>query len=272
MKRFMTPNRLTAICTLGGLACMGLRHWLLTAGVDERGLLDLGHPGNWLSWLVTAAVWILVLISVWHPVKFRMVPSLKATLGGSLSIAGCLVACNMLFHLDGHPLNLPAAIAAAAAAVCRLWILISTCRRKRVRTMASVPVTAFFLMFLVCRYQYWNSEPEPQLCVFHIMALMSLALTVYFRSILLMDRKKGKWYLQSSRWAIFTSLAAIPGCMDALPLLLWAGALILDGCTLRKKAVDLPEAETSDREPGTGETDTDQKEELPRQIPEMREP
>ena len=236
MKRFLTPNWLTGICAVAGLVCMALRYWLLTTGMDDRGLIDRTHPGNCLSWLVMVLVGVLLLISLPGQTRIRLVPSVKTALGGALSVLGCLVACYSLFHLDEHhPLNLPAAIAAVAASVCRVWILINTCRRKRVPTLAYVPVTAFFLMFLVCRYQYWNSEPEPQLCVFHILALMSMAATVYFRGMMMLDRNKGKLYAQTSRWAIFTALAAVPGCMDAVPLILWAGALALDGCTLRKR-------------------------------------
>lgn len=235
MKRFMTPNWLTGICAAAGLICMALRFWLLSTGMDDRGLIDQTHPGNCLSWLVTGLVMILLLVSLRYQTRVRLTVSKKTAVSGMCSILGCLIACNMLLRSEGdHPLNLPAAIAAVAAAACRVWIMVNTCRRKRVPTLCNVPVTAFFLMFLVCRYQHWNSEPEPQLCVFHILALMGMALTVYKRGIMRLNRKKWKGYVAISRWTVFAALAAVPGCMDALPLLLWAGAVALDGCTPRK--------------------------------------
>ena len=123
---------------------------------------------------------------------------------------------------------------AVAAALGSVWMLVCLCRKVRVHPLAYAPGILFFVMFLVCRYQNWNSEPEPQYCVFHILALAGLTLTAYFRGTLGISRKNWKGYLPLSRWAIFWSLAALPGCVDALPLTLWAVALILDGCTARK--------------------------------------
>ena len=89
---------------------------------------------------------------------------------------------------------------------------------------------------LVCRYQIWNSEPEPQFCFFHILALGLLAAALYTRGMMAISRKNWRGYVQFSRCAIFFSLAAIPGCVDAFPLLLWALSLMLDGCIPRKQS------------------------------------
>ena len=95
-------------------------------------------------------------------------------------------------------------------------------------------LSVFFLLYMVCRYHPWSSEPEPQSCFFHIMALSGLTVTAYLRGNLMLSRKSWKGYTQVSRWAIFAAIAAIPGCVDAAPLALWAVALLLDGCKARK--------------------------------------
>jgi hypothetical protein len=229
----MVPAWLTRIAVAAGLVCMGLRFWLLNTGVGDRGLLDHSHPGNRLSWLVMLLVAALLAFSVRQQRPVRLVRSKKMAAATALQALGCLMAAKSLYLVD-KPLYKPAAAVAVVAALCCLWVLVCLCRRKRIHPLVFAPGALFFLMLLVCRYQIWNSEPEPQYCFFHIMALVGLALTAYIRGLMSMSRKNWKFYVQMSRWAIFASLAAMPGCVDALPLLLWAVALALDGCELRK--------------------------------------
>lgn len=230
----MTPAWLTRICVVGGVICLALRGWLLATGLDDRGLLDTAHPGNRLSWLVTLLVALLLAFSLGQRQAVRLVPSKKMAAGSVAQILGYLAAGLSLLEGQGQTLHLPAAVVAFAAAACAVWMLVCLCRRKRVRPLFYAPSVLFFLLLLVCRYQIWNSEPEPQYCFFHIMSLVGLALTAYIRGQMAMCRKNWKFYLQMSRWAVFASLAAMPGCVDALPLLLWAVALVLDGCAARK--------------------------------------
>ena len=234
MKRFMTPAWLTRICVIAGVVCLALRYWMLANGLDDRGLLDADHPGNRLSWLVTLLAALPLVFSLLHRQAVRLVPSKKMAVGHVFNALGYLVAAHSLLERQKQMLHLPTAVVAFAAAACAVWMLACLCRRKRVQPLLYAPSVLFFLLLLVCRYQIWNSEPEPQYCFFHIMALVGLALTAYIRGRMAMSRKNWRFYVQVSRWAVFASLAAIPGCVDALPLLLWAAALALDGCTPRK--------------------------------------
>ena len=229
------PAWLTRIAVAAGFVCMGLRFWLLNTGLDERGLLDRSHPGNWLSWVILLLMGLLLVASLRTKGSARLVPSPKVAVGTILYGLGCLVAADSLYRGQAHPLHRPAAAVALVAALCTFWALYCLCRRKKVHPLIYAPGVLFFLMFLVCRYQNWNSEPEPQYCAFHILALAGLTVTAYIRGILAISRKNWKWYPQVSRWAIFASLAAIPGCADGLSLGLWALALALDGCELRKR-------------------------------------
>lgn len=229
------PAWLTRIGVVAGLICMALRYWLLQTGLDDRGLLDRSHPGYRLSWLVALLMALLLVASLREKRAVRLVPSPKIGVGMVLNLLGFLAAGAALRQQWGEPLHLPTALVAAVAAVCAGWMLVCLCRRKRVHPLFYAPGAVFFLMLLVCRYQSWNSEPEPQYCVFHILALVGLTLTAYLRGLLAISRKNWKWYVQVSRWAVFAALAAVPGCVDAIALVLWAAALALDGCTPRKK-------------------------------------
>lgn len=234
MKRFLMPPWLTRIAWALGLICMGLRFWLLETGLDDRGLLVRSHPGNLLSWMLALIMVLVLALSFWLKQPVRMVPSTKVAAGTVFSALGFLVAGWTLLEKRYEPLHMPAAVVAAAAILCSVWMLVCLCRKVRVHPLTYAPGVLFFVMFLVCRYQNWNSEPEPQYCVFHILALVGLTLTAYVRGTLAKSRKNWKGYLQLSRWCVFWALAAVPGCVDALPLILWAVALSLDGCTPRK--------------------------------------
>ena len=228
----MTPAWLTRIAVAAGLICLGLRFWLLKTGVEEGGLLDHSHPGNRLSWLVMLLVAAALVFSLRQQKPVRLVRSGKMALAAALQALGCVIAAKSLYLVD-KPLHKPTAAVGLVAALCCLWILVCLCRRKRFHPLTFAPGALFFLMLLVCRYQTWNSEPEPQYCAFHILALVGLALTAYIRGTIAISRKRWKWYTQLSRWAIFASLAAVPGCVDGISLVLWAAALALDGCESR---------------------------------------
>ena len=241
MKRFMTPAWLTRIGVAAGLVCLGLRYWLLETGLDDRGLLERSHPGNRLSWLLLGLVALLLAVSFRERKAVKVVPSSKTAVGAVLNVLGFLAAAGSLYQKRGVPLHLPAAVVAVVAAACGLWMLVCQCRRKRVQPLVYAPGVLFFLMLLVCRYQIWNSEPEPQYCAFHILALVGLALTAYIRGTMAMNARNWKGYLQLSRWTVFASLAAVPGCVDAASLVLWAAALALDGCAYPETLMVLPE-------------------------------
>ena len=234
MKKLACPSLLSRAALGGGVLCLVLRQWLLTNGVEVNGLLDHSHPGNWMSWIVTAVMVAVLILSGLQPQSVRIVPGKGAFFGLVLSALGYLAAGSGLLLAGSHPLRRIAAVLAVAAAVCNFWMAVGMCRRKRVPALTFAPAIVFFLVYMVCRYQPWSSEPEPQYCFFHILALAGLTVTSYLRSAIAQSRKNWKGYAQVSRWAVFASIAAVPGCVDAVPLTLWAAALLLDGCKARK--------------------------------------
>lgn len=234
MKQIMRPKPLSLICFWAGLACIALRQWLMITGINDRGLVEHSHPGNYLSWVLAALIGALLLAALFSRTAVRLRPRKGAAVGLVLGCLGFLAAGCSLLIFRSHQLFVPAAVAAALSGLCSIWMLICMARGKRVHALFYVPGILFFLLFLVCRYQIWNSEPEPQKCFFHITALAGLGITAYLRGALAISRKNWKGYLAVSRWAAFACLAAIPGCVDALPLALWAAATLLDGCMPRK--------------------------------------
>jgi len=228
--KFLTkPKTLSLLCGGMGLVCLALRQWLLFSGVDSRGLMDYSHPGNWLSWILTLLAALILLVSLRHTSRPRFAPSGCAALGLVLAALGFLAAARSLVSQCSHPLRLPTAAFGAVSALCCFWRIWGICRKKRVPGLTLAPGVIFHLLFMVCRYPQWSSEPELQLSFFHMAALGALAVTVYLRGCAALSPKSAKAYLAVSRFALFMSLGAIPGSADALSLGLWALSVLLDG-------------------------------------------
>lgn len=230
MKLFSKPAGVSWFCFGTGLLCLLLRQWLLTAGVNDAGLLDHTHPGYRLSWLLVPVVTLILFLSRKQQTRVRFSYSGTRVLGLVLRALGYLAAAAMVRVVD-HPLKTVTAVLGGAAALCNLFQAVQVIRKKRTPPLTYGADILFLLMYMVCRYGAWSSEPELQRSFFHMAALGSLALTAYRRGVFALDRKDWKGYLLLSRWALFACLGAIPGSPDALSLALWALGLLLDGCS-----------------------------------------
>ena len=246
MKHLSKPRVLSGICAAAGILCLGLRLWLLRTGQDAKGLLDPGHPGDILSWLLTAAVGAVLLLSGRHRTRCRFVPSRSRALGLVLSALGFGAAAWVLLGDAGFRLSLLTGLFALAGGICCLIMLADLCRKKKSQPLIFCPSVIFYMLFLVCSYQFFSGEPELQRCVFPLLAVVLLLVSAYRRAAIALDRRDRKLYLQLSRGAVFLSLAAIPGSRYGLALGLWALGLLLDGFA---EARPRPEAQ-SDSEAG----------------------
>ena len=139
MKKLFTPSSLTGLCAGGGILCLALRKWLLSTAVDGAGLLDHGHPGNWLSFGIAALVALILLLSVKNAGAVRMVPGKSAGFGLVIAALGYLTAGATVWLEATHPLRNLIVVAALASAICSLWMLIGMCRVKRVPALVYAP-------------------------------------------------------------------------------------------------------------------------------------
>ena len=229
MKQLSKPNVLSALCAGAGLLCLGLRQWLLSTGVDDRGLLVASHPGNRLSLILTGLVVLALILSLHNSQRCRLASSKFQALGYLAAAGGFAVACFPLLTSQTH-MALPAGILALACAGTNGFTAVRVFRQKKPLGALLIPDIAFFMLLVLCRYQDWSSEPEFQRFGFLLLALVLLAITAYHRAALATNRKEWRLYVQFSRAAAFFSLAAIPGSGDGLCLILWALSVFLDGC------------------------------------------
>lgn len=188
-------------CAFLGLITWALRWRLLSTAVDEKGLLTAGHPLSTVSWILTAAAVLLVLLC------FRKQPETVRIVGSRVSavlrMVTMAVACVLFWNTDF--LGKAAAVAAAVTAVASLDTLTA---KKLPAAAADIPMIVFFLLCLLSRYQVWSAEPEIQRYCFALFALVCLMMTVYQRGAVSLGMAKGRMFLGSGCLGVFFAFAA----------------------------------------------------------------
>ena len=182
MKKRTEQKLLPAAAAVLGLLGLALRKWLYIAGPDGRKLLPLWHPLEIALWAVTAAVILLVVLSVRKLETFR--DSARNYPDSMLPALGCIVMALglgttvALWWKNGGAspadlvLGAVSAAAMAFAAVCRI-------QRKRHSWAFHGLVCLFFALHLISRYRAWSGNPQIQDYVFTMLACVAMMLFAY---------------------------------------------------------------------------------------------
>jgi len=238
MKQLSKPSVFTSVCAGAGIAACFLRLWLFASGTDDKGLLVTSHPGNILSWLLTAAVIVLLILclrGISRRCQFRTEPVTAA--GFFVQSIGFGLAAWSMIAKTALVLNTAAAITGMLAAVCALAIGLFTWKGYRAHPLFFCPGILFFVFFLVCQYQHWSAEPEMQRYVFFLLASVLMMLSLYQRAALTTGGGNGTLYLFFSRGALFFCFAASVHSGQPVFLCAMGLSILLDGCTIPQKRV-----------------------------------
>lgn len=224
MKKTVSSRLLSPLCAAGGAVVGLLRLWFLHTGVDSRGLLVASHPGNILSFLLTAAVVLpcvfLTLKETAYPLRPSPIGKIAAVIGG----IGCAVAG--IGVLGGGFLPTLTGILGILTALCAL-ILVFT---KPSALLRSVGV-AFLLLLPLQLYRQWSREPQLPLYFFSLLGSLCLLLWAYHRSALEAGLGSDKACLLMARCGIFFCTAAIPGSDQSFFYAAAAVWMLLDSLT-----------------------------------------
>lgn len=231
MKQFSKPVVLSAISFAAGLVCLCLRQWLLTAGVDSKGLLLSGHPGNILSMVLAAAVLIPLALSLSGNTRYRFIASPLSTTGLLIGALGYAWTAVSFFRAGAAVLSLVTGCTALLGAVGTLAAAVFQHKRARLSAFLHCPRILFYVLFLLCRYQRWSGEPELQRYLFALLGAVAMMLSHYRRAVAVDEKGTEKIYLPLSRAALFFCIAAIPGNDCAVLFGTEALSILLDGCT-----------------------------------------
>lgn len=239
MKTASSP-RLFPFLTLGaGGIGFALYRWLLTGGMDEKGLLVSGYPAGTLLFILTALVLaaLFFLLKSLPPVsKYRHLfpPSYLNALGCVFGAAALIYAA-VTEGLSGTDifsrLLLPVGIAGGIALLCMAYF-----RSKGLRPsfyLTCIPVV-YMILHLITLCRICGTEPQLLLFFFPLMACVFLLLTFYQHCALVIH--------SGSRWQfLFYNQAALFFCCLSLGtqawrfflgMLLWTAA---DMCSLRHR-------------------------------------
>lgn len=216
MNWIQKPANLPWIC--GGLGLVGLvlRVWQLRTGFDEKGLLQSGHPAQWLVVLVICAAVAAVAVALWNKRDTTKCSGMfPASLTACASTAvGCLGIIWSAFHIYSQQQTLlikATWVMGAAAAMTAALLSWCSAKGKRPHFLLRTVVTLYLMFHMVYHYQRWFSETQPALYGAQLLSNVLLILAFYHRTALEANLGGRKPYILTSQLAGFFCLLAIPG-------------------------------------------------------------
>ncbi|MBO5317840.1 MAG: hypothetical protein J6A74_05305 [Oscillospiraceae bacterium] len=199
---------------MGGIALCA-RSWLYAAGTDEKGLFLPSHPALILSFVLSAlflGALALCVLSAKNTGSYRELFPRSALCAAGNVIGGIGIiptAASLLVSRENNIYLLCgiAGIFAAIALVLRAW-----CRWKGRKPSFYLQgiVTVFLLMFCICRYRSWSTEPQFGTYFFQLLACVLLM--VYSYQCTAVDAGSGNLQMLT-----FTGQGALFFCLATLP-------------------------------------------------------
>lgn len=233
VKRYLLP--LTALG--GGLLTLLLRLWLLCLGTDSRGLLAIGSFPDIFSWVVTCGTLVWLVFGTRHLLEaskynFNFPASLAAAIGIGLAALGFfitslteLIAGTDVIGTISAILGLLAVGAMGFLAYCRFFSL-------RPSVLFHGLVCVYLMFHLVSHYRLWSAAPQIQTYGFELLAIVCIMLACYQRAAFDANQGQRRTHTFCSLCALFFSVAALPGCENALFFLGCAVWMLTTLCNL----------------------------------------
>jgi len=200
--------RLLPLFTLGaGGLGLALRLWLLSSGVDEKGLLVAGHPANALSFILTAlALLVFALCSLDpNPQMGKTVfhTPAAAMIGCCAAAAGILATTIEELLRRAEYVTVVCCVLGVLAAAALVFSGVLRLRRLQPAWWMQLPVVLFFMFHMISQYRFWSAEPEVQSFFFSLLASLFLMLSAYHRIATVAGTPQPKRYLFTSQAALF---------------------------------------------------------------------
>ncbi len=187
MKKILNPANLPWFVLGAGTIGIGLCLWLMSTGMDEKGLWVSGHPAVVLLWLLSAATIAVVIVLCMPLVEapkytFNFPSSPVDAIGDGILALGILAA-SILTLVDSADL-LSSVIAIVGLLSAGLLALCAFYRWKGMQPMFLLRgfVCVFWVLRLISLYQRWSPEPQLQSYVFQLLANVCMMLSFYQRT------------------------------------------------------------------------------------------
>ena len=227
MKRLFSGRLLPWLSMgLGGVT-LALRSWLYTGGIDEKGLFVASHPAGILAFIVAAlflGLLALCVASMNAKTSYaELFPqSTVAAVGSAVGGLGILLtAVNMVLRPE-NAIALVCGFVGIPAAACRGLCGWCCWRQQRPSFLFHGITTLFLLLYCICQYRLWSTEPQLGASFFQLRACVLLMLYGYQRTAMDAGIGNAVFLTFVGQAAIFFCLATIP---DANPLFFLCMAL-----------------------------------------------
>ena len=231
---------LTALC---GSAAAALRMLMLSAGVDEKGLLMADDPCSIALWALSIGylvAMLLLLKRLGGSGSFETnFPACKLR-GGLSLLAGALLVAESTRQLWAAQtligiLGILAGVGMIGAGVCRFV-------GKRPSPLFHTVVCVFFILRLIVSFQGWSADPQLQDYALQMMACVCLMLFSFHRASCdagILNRRRTVFFALAAAYFCLASLSD-----ETMPLLYLAAGLwtVGAGCNLDPLPVEEAEA------------------------------
>lgn len=219
MKKYLKPATLPWFVLFTGGIGIALRYWLLTAGVDTKGLLKTGHPAIILLWVITAITAAVVIygclpLTEANKYTFNFPASLNGAIAEGILALGILLAC--IFSLIGSADTLTVITAIAGFLCVPALLLCGFYRWKGVKPSFLLHgfICIFWTLRLVSMYRSWSPEPQLQQYIFALLSNIFMMLAFYQRTTFDANIGKRRSHAIAHLAAAFFCCLSIVGSRD----------------------------------------------------------
>ena len=220
----------------GGIGLV-LRLWL-HAGLDEKGLLPVGHPAAVILFLLTA-ITLGILFLATRELSPRRVNKNFLRISGTVAylVAGIgLILSALLNHSSASRLALVATAATFVGGLVLFYMAVLKYFRKRLPYWAPAILTVVLMLNTVAQCQAWGAIPQLQVYFFPLLASVFLILSAYEKTTLAARKGKPQKLAFFSQCAVFFCCVSLNAAQWPLyfGMLFWA-AVQLYPCIFAKK-------------------------------------
>ena len=223
----------------GGLGLV-LRFWLF-AGIDEKGLLPVGHFADFALYILTALT-LAILFLATRELSPRPISKKALRIYGAAgySMGGIgLILTALLQHTSGTArLGWLAMAASIIGGLAMFFMAALKYARKRLPYWLPAILTIVFMLNAVVQCQIWGAVPQLQFYFFPLLAWIFLILSAYNKTTFAAKQGNPKLLAFFSQSAVFFCCLSLNTTQWSLyfGMLLWA-CLQLYPCILTKKEV-----------------------------------
>lgn len=220
MKYLLHPKKLPFFAAAAGLITTILRLSLFLLGRDEKNLLITGHPLDILTWAVTAAAAIVILLTVRKldgssRYGDNFAPSAAAAIGAFV-LAGGIAVSAILGGSSGLRLEVLCRFCGVLAVPSVVWAGLCRWKGKRPFFGFHALVCLYLTLYTITSYQTWSSHPQIQDWFFNMIGIVCLALFSYYQTAFDAGMGNRRMQLLTGLLGAFFCLATIAGSEDIL--------------------------------------------------------